>query len=693
MDITTFRDKYATTAKRVPMDWEKLVEHVRNPAKTYPSKADCPLLKLATFGTKATEAGCLRHDGNIETITGVEGDYDGEVVPITDAAQMMADAHIECVLYTSPSHTPQAPRWRVLVPLSKPCAPAARAAYLARVNGVLGGILGPESFTLSQSYYIGRVAGAPYQMQQIRGEFVDCLDGLPEIYPKREPVPGATGADGKIANGGRNRALTSNAGAMRYRGMPVEAIRAALLIDNATRCDPPLPEAEVEKIAASIGRKPVGNERAAGDAAPQAGLQIIGGEDVVMEAISWLWQDWIAAGVFHVLAGTPGCGKTTVALAWAATITSGGRWPDGTRADVGNVLIWSGEDGIGDTLAPRLKAMGANMGRVKFVGPVLDAEHKRAFDPAVDMDALLLRAAEIGDVRFLLLDPIVQAVSGDDHKNGTVRRSLAPVVEFCQAIGCAVVGISHFSKGTQGREPVDRVTGSLAFAALPRVVVIAGMNRDGEGSDRQIIAKAKCNIGPRDGGFVYSLEQIPLTETIAASAVRWGESLTGNARDLLASGEADPEEASAAVEAADWLREALANGPIRARQGEKDAKELGFALTTVRRARKALGIGSRRVDGLGDKGFWLWEYATAKTPTVGEIVTKDANVTKPPPVVPGKSGVLAVSDGGIADAPISPSNGVLGGNGVRATVIAPAKRADQNSEGSKANGRVGKWER
>src|SRR5207247_2109722 len=81
---------------------------------------------------------------------------------------------------------------------------------------------------------------------------------------------------------------------------------------------------------------------------------LIRADTIAPEPIRWIWKDWLAAGKLHVLAGRPGAGKTTLALTLAATISSSGRWPDGSRAEVGNVLIWSGEDGMGDTIVPRL---------------------------------------------------------------------------------------------------------------------------------------------------------------------------------------------------------------------------------------------------------------------------------------------------------------------------------------------------
>lgn len=84
------------------------------------------------------------------------------------------------------------------------------------------------------------------------------------------------------------------------------------------------------------------------------GVMLTCGADLTPEPISWLWPGWLAQGKLHILAGAPGQGKTTIAQSFAATITTGGRWPDGQWCKPGNVLIWSGEDDPADTLLPRL---------------------------------------------------------------------------------------------------------------------------------------------------------------------------------------------------------------------------------------------------------------------------------------------------------------------------------------------------
>jgi putative DNA primase/helicase len=148
-------------------------------------------------------------------------------------------------------------------------------------------------------------------------------------------------------------------------------------------------------------------------------LTLVRGSSLRPRPIRWLWPGWLAKGKLHVIAGRPGTGKTSIALALAATVTAGGRWPDGTGADPGNVLLWSGEDDCRDTLAPRLLASGADLGRCFFVGDMQAHDGRRPFDPAQDLPALARAAREVGEVRLMVVDPIVAAIRGDSHKNAS----------------------------------------------------------------------------------------------------------------------------------------------------------------------------------------------------------------------------------------------------------------------------------
>lgn len=344
-------------------------------------------------------------------------------------------------------------------------------------------------------------------------------------------------------------------------------------------------------------------------------VQLINGSQIQPQPIDWLWSGWLAAGKLHILAGAPGTGKTTLALALAAALTTCGRWPDGTRISAaGSVLVWSGEDDPTDTLAPRLIACGADMSRIHFVGSVREADDHRPFDPARDMDALASAAHRVGNVRLLICDPVVSAVTGDSHKNTEVRRALQPLVDLGHEIGTAILGISHFSKGSQGRDPTERVAGSLAFGALARVVLASAkvQDDDSEHSGRRILARAKSNIGPDDGGFAYDIEQVELGAYpgVWASRVLWGEAIEGSARDILAvadtARETTEDEGEDANEVDGWLRDLLTEeGEIPKAEVIKAGRASGFAERTIQRARKRIGA-EAKITGFGKDKHAVW---------------------------------------------------------------------------------------
>ncbi len=175
--ITKYPDARARSKSRIRTSLRDLAGKL--PDRIAASKSELPLLKLARTGDQRTAKGSLRSNANMLTIEGVEGDYDGECMSVADAAKQLRKAGIAALIYTSPSHRPGKPRWRVLCPTSRPLPPAERESLIARVNGVLGGELSPESFTLSQSFYYGSVEGqAPADVELVDGGFIDLAHEL-----------------------------------------------------------------------------------------------------------------------------------------------------------------------------------------------------------------------------------------------------------------------------------------------------------------------------------------------------------------------------------------------------------------------------------------------------------------------------------------------------------------------------------
>ncbi|WP_081057554.1 AAA family ATPase [Burkholderia diffusa] len=325
---------------------------------------------------------------------------------------------------------------------------------------------------------------------------------------------------------------------------------------------------------------------------------------IVPEAIRWLWSDWLPEGKLTLLAGSPGTGKTTLALALAATVTTGGTWPDGSACNrIGDVLVWSGEDNPADTIVPRLMAAGADLDRVHIITGRTDGNGELLpFDPAADMPLLSERLADMDAARLLILDPIVSAVSGDAHRVNDVRRNLQSLVDMASAHGCCVLGISHFAKGTKGSSPAERVIGSQAFVALARMVLVAGKD---EAAERRILARAKSNIAPDEGGVAYSLE-LTETEGITASRVVWGALIDGSARDILGDVEQDDEERTGLDDACEFLAGLLSDGPVRTKVLKADADGAGFNWKMMQRAASKLDVQKRKI---GMKEGWEWALA------------------------------------------------------------------------------------
>jgi putative DNA primase/helicase len=336
-------------------------------------------------------------------------------------------------------------------------------------------------------------------------------------------------------------------------------------------------------------------------------VKVVMGTSVSTRPISWLWPDWLAHGKLHIFAGRPGCLKTTTAIDFAAGVTVGGYWPDRTRMAQGNVVVWSGEDAIDDTLLPRFIAAGGDRNHIAFIAGVEENGNSRAFDPAGDMEALADVCDELGNVNLIIVDPVVMIARGDSHKNAETRKDLQPLVDLAERTQAVVIGIHHLTKRSEGANPVDRVSGSLAFGAAPRVILLNALDPKGGAEPRGVLMRAKSNIGPSHGGYSFTAEQRPLDDEpdISAQHILWGGYVDRGAGDILEEFEG---KAKAAVERkrkiAQFLTEAMANGPRMAAEVEDEGEKLGFAVWAMRRVFKKLGGQSLKPS---FKSGWVWE--------------------------------------------------------------------------------------
>jgi len=183
--FTRFTDLLGYSLVTEPWELEDLERLARDTVA--PVGAQLPIGKLAEFGSKPSPPDpitgkggkCLRWDGNVTGVWGIELDHDDGTMPFDEAVARLEAEGLVFVAHTTKRHTVQRPRWRVWLPFSKKLAPGQRRHMVNRANGLLGGVLAKESWTLSQAFFIGRVDGVPFEIAIGSGsKHVDEADNL-----------------------------------------------------------------------------------------------------------------------------------------------------------------------------------------------------------------------------------------------------------------------------------------------------------------------------------------------------------------------------------------------------------------------------------------------------------------------------------------------------------------------------------
>lgn len=334
------------------------------------------------------------------------------------------------------------------------------------------------------------------------------------------------------------------------------------------------------------------------------GAVVVCAADVKPEPIKWLWPGRIALGKVTLLVGDPGLGKSLVTVALAAHVSRGTAWPvDHAQCPSGKVLILSAEDDPADTIRPRLDAAGADPSRVHLLKAVRGIDVKtgetqtRMFSLKRDLETLSAELERLRDVRLVVVDPVSAYLDGtDSHTNADVRALLAPLAELAARHQAAIVAVSHLNKGGQ-QSALYRVTGSLAFVAAARAVY--AVLKDPQDPQRRLILPVKNNLAPDNAGVAYAIG----AAANGAPVVEWEPNpVTITAEEALAPAEAD-EEHTERKEAADWLREVLADGPRRVKELMQDARAYGFSDRTLQRARRVIGAVVER-EGFGGHCRW-----------------------------------------------------------------------------------------
>ena len=387
--------------------------------------------------------------------------------------------------------------------------------------------------------------------------------------------------------------------------------------------------------------------------------------NVEREHVAWLWPGRLALGKLTILDGDPGLGKSTLLYDLAARITTGRAMPDGAPTQPGGVLILSTEDGIGDTIRPRLEAAGADLARCLVVQTIPEADGPGRVPVLPEDLPLLVHAVLRAEARLLIIDPLMAYLGGDtnSYRDQDVRRALAPVSAFAGLCGLAVVVVRHLNKATGG-SPLYRGGGSIGIIGAARVGLLVG--RDPQCEDRLVLASTKNNLARKPTSLAFRVVSAPGDPE--TSMIEWEGPCALDASDLLS----PPvrEAASTAVEeAAWWLTERLAEGPRPAAELYEAAEAAGIKKRVLQRARRRVAE-TERVGGISGAGYWVWSLPRMKPP---ELPAKIAKVPMMP--VSGNGGV-------------SPHSGHLSEAEQEEVPAKPALRKDQWVRTPQGEGRV-----
>jgi hypothetical protein len=464
-----------------------------------PTKAGLPLIKLSAFGDQRSRGGSLRNNGNMLSVSGLEADYDGKRVGVEEAAALIRAAGLAAVIYTSPSHMHDFPRWRVLCPFSHALPPENRREMMGRLNAVLGAvpggdILAGESFTASQAFYIGQPgdAFAP-EVMTIPGQFIDVAELPDPVYPARGksyPIALPPMAPGTPPDARARQALEAAKAAFRERG---DKGRHQVLLDATDLVAPFVlsghldRDEAVDEIGAAMtddGRAPNPNEvESALDGALSHAVPYADGTEFpelpplpaptphklftsrdfrLDQHQAYVVKRLIAPGNVCALLGQPGAGKSTLAP-YIAYAVAQGRPVFGLRTTAGRSLIVAAEDLTGTQ--KRLGALGLRYGHTDDCA-VVESGNLR------DPDNRARLAATVVEFRpaLIVLDTVAAAFAGMEE-NGS--QDMGEVVELARklaATGAAVLLVHHPAK--QGGDGSARGHGSLQ-GTLDMVLALA----------------------------------------------------------------------------------------------------------------------------------------------------------------------------------------------------------------------------
>lgn len=322
---------------------------------------------------------------------------------------------------------------------------------------------------------------------------------------------------------------------------------------------------------------------------------------IIPKPIDWIWPGRLARGKLTLLVGEPDLGKSLIGIDHAARLSRGMPWPDRSPSPTGRTIIMTSEDGIEDTVVPRLIAAGADLTRVHVLRMARRNGVERMVTLTEDLD-MIEQALRADGTTLLIIDPMSAYLGDtDSHRDAALRGVLTPFADLLDRAGVAGLGIMHPPKSVTN--VIYYASGSGAFTAQARVVLGVGRDPNDDSDRRRLVVKIKSNLAREVGTLAYCVEECDGAPVLAWDAVP----LPGvTARDILGLSETQDERADRRS-AVKFLRTLLRDGPMSAQEVYLNAKENGFSERTIDRAKRDLGVISDKVGRPGTEGqAWVW---------------------------------------------------------------------------------------
>lgn len=321
-------------------------------------------------------------------------------------------------------------------------------------------------------------------------------------------------------------------------------------------------------------------------------LKLINMEQVEIEKIDWLLYPFIPFGKVTIVQGDPGEGKTTMVLQIIAKLTKGEAvLPSGSDEpaleektmdlEPVNVIYQTAEDGLGDTIKPRLLSAGADCSRVM----VIDDN-----DQALTMmDARLEEAIIKTKARLVVLDPIQGFLGAavDMHRANEIRPLMKRVAVLAEKYHCAIILIGHMNKNSNGKSSY-RGLGSIDFQAAARSVLIVGRIKDEP--EIRVVCHVKSSLAPEGKSIAFRLDKDTGFEWIGEYDISADDLLSGDNRG------------QKIHEAKEFLKEILVSGSVAQTKVAEEAESRGIKKKTLWNAKKELEIESVKI---GNQWFWM----------------------------------------------------------------------------------------